>query len=1070
MADPSQSLAARGGYSIAELTRPIFTSKVPYSEWAGRVRYGAEIDTSRIESTVRAADVGIMWPMADMAREMLGLNPKAAGIVNKGLLPLAAADHDVTPAEGDGLNPDEAARVATKIREILKAIPGFKQALLDLAWGFFDGRAGLEKQLVRRPTGTGFEVWCERLDWIQPQRLSFEESRRLIVVDRWGDYGLFTRRGPVLDDVPGKFVTFTPRMFGDLQEREGLAPRYLYWLLFDRVNWRQRFLVSEQFGIPWRLIETQIAETLAGMKLGLPTRQDGGEGGAPGDDGVALDYAVQEAQNVVRDGVWAGLPGQKLRVEFPPDSVREFFSQGSDQILERLAFLTLHNSLSAAAPDAEAGRAGAVVNLGGENTVLDFRGALVSEVVQAQLVDVLVELNFGAAALPYSPTFQLRTQPPRDRDKETDRVLKVAAAVPVGAGSLYEASGVRPPNKGEDIVTPAPAGGAPGLPFGEGGAGSSPAALPHGESGSEDANGAIRDLVESADEDDQAAAADAEADGGHLARFFATPGRLVQPATVHGSPDVIVERGVREAVRFTSAWADELVDAVTGDDPARIYRNLAARERTLDVEPFTRALERRIVHTLMLGALDADHEATSDVTIAPATFDGGGRDFTALPFGEAIKAFAEKKVMTRRQFDRLTADAKRKAFTVAGLTTKRMLTTAHDELQKAITAGVDLREFSKSLGARFDAAGWTRLNPSHVENVFRTNVMGAYSDGRRAQMTQPHVLAARPYWQILGVDDARTRKTHAEAHGKVLPANDPFFARSGPPFGFQCRCRVISRSKKDLERLGLTPTFGAALKGLPDPGWSADAIAPPASYEPEDGPPPKAAPPAYRPAPFKDLPVEPLPKTEQPPEGAKGYLAFQKEQLAKCSAGEVKAIRSFTHGFDWTIREIDKGRSTDEILAGITAERARMPGRKWRTTPEQHLEQAKAYHRDLYSALRRMAPVSERTVLRGLRALDAATFKAILASEHVEIGAVSSASWDLNVAAHFAEVPYATDGAHSVLFKLKAKSARAIESVSKHRDERELLLMKGTRFRVVRVYRPEGAGAAAAAVVEAEEI
>jgi len=135
--------------------------------------------------------------------------------------------------------------------------------------------------------------------------------------------------------------------------------------------------------------------------------------------------------------------------------------------------------------------------------------------------------------------------------------------------------------------------------------------------------------------------------------------------------------------------------------------------------------------------------------------------------------------------------------------------------------------------------------------------MGAYADGRRAQMTQPHVLAARPYWQILGVDDARTRDTHREAHGKVLPANDPFFARSGGIVTSNCRCRVISRSRKDLERLGLTPTFGAALKGLPDPGWSADAIAPPASYEPEDGPPPKATPPAYKPAPFEELPVEP---------------------------------------------------------------------------------------------------------------------------------------------------------------------------------------------------------------------
>ena len=40
-------------------------------------------------------------PMADMARESIAHNPKASGILNKGLLPLASADWDITPAEGE---------------------------------------------------------------------------------------------------------------------------------------------------------------------------------------------------------------------------------------------------------------------------------------------------------------------------------------------------------------------------------------------------------------------------------------------------------------------------------------------------------------------------------------------------------------------------------------------------------------------------------------------------------------------------------------------------------------------------------------------------------------------------------------------------------------------------------------------------------------------------------------------------------------------------------------------------------------------------------------------------------
>jgi SPP1 gp7 family putative phage head morphogenesis protein len=150
-----------------------------------------------------------------------------------------------------------------------------------------------------------------------------------------------------------------------------------------------------------------------------------------------------------------------------------------------------------------------------------------------------------------------------------------------------------------------------------------------------------------------------------------------------------------------------------------------------------------------------------------------------------------------------------------------MLRTVHDELGKAIEEGTDLREFSRRLSERFDSAGWTQLNPSHVETVFRTGVMGAYNDGRKAQMSTPVMLKMRPYWQWLGVDDARTRPTHKAAIGKVLPATDPFFDRAGPPAGFNCRCRLVSRSARDLERLGLVPTIGAQLRGLPDEGWDA---------------------------------------------------------------------------------------------------------------------------------------------------------------------------------------------------------------------------------------------------------
>jgi uncharacterized protein with gpF-like domain len=88
-------------------------------------------------------------------------------------------------------------------------------------------------------------------------------------------------------------------------------------------------------------------------------------------------------------------------------------------------------------------------------------------------------------------------------------------------------------------------------------------------------------------------------------------------------------------------------------------------------------------------------------------------------------------------------------------------------------------------------------------------------------MRDPAVLAARPYWMITGVNDARTRPTHRKVHGDVILASDPVFDEKPLPWGHNCRCRFRSLSLADVKRLGLRVTTGAALHALPDPGWAA---------------------------------------------------------------------------------------------------------------------------------------------------------------------------------------------------------------------------------------------------------
>jgi hypothetical protein len=85
-------------------------------------------------------------------------------------------------------------------------------------------------------------------------------------------------------------------------------------------------------------------------------------------------------------------------------------------------------------------------------------------------------------------------------------------------------------------------------------------------------------------------------------------------------------------------------------------------------------------------------------------------------------------------------------------------------------------------------------------------------------MTQPAVLKLRPYWQIMGPDDDRKRPTHRKALGVVLPADHPFWRTAFPPFGYNCRERVVSRSQKWVDAHG---GVSSPPTGLPDPGFTS---------------------------------------------------------------------------------------------------------------------------------------------------------------------------------------------------------------------------------------------------------
>jgi SPP1 gp7 family putative phage head morphogenesis protein len=364
-----------------------------------------------------------------------------------------------------------------------------------------------------------------------------------------------------------------------------------------------------------------------------------------------------------------------------------------------------------------------------------------------------------------------------------------------------------------------------------------------------------------------------------------------QPRSTFGSPEDLIDRGTAALARQTERLGRALARATEGHTTPRAI--LAAIDRAAKRYPRERLadpLEREFAHAAWLGALDSDFEARENRPVALPSFAAlhaplllkydKSKDpaFSTRPQGEARKEFEAREPVTRDVYDAMSDAARRRAVTVANATSAEVVRSVKRELVQQVAQGADLADFKGAAVKRLEQAGWTPANPSHVENVLRTNVATAYNAGRYRQMTQPGVLKFRPYFQIMTVNDGppRQRPTHQAVHLVVLRADDPFWLHAYPPFGYQCRCRVRSLGIREGEKLVVS---GSTIRDLPDKGFTSgiaqldvppvppippanDILPPPANDVLPPGPvPPPPLPPANDVVPVPP----PLPRPKPPP-------------------------------------------------------------------------------------------------------------------------------------------------------------------------------------------------------------
>jgi len=141
------------------------------------------------------------------------------------------------------------------------------------------------------------------------------------------------------------------------------------------------------------------------------------------------------------------------------------------------------------------------------------------------------------------------------------------------------------------------------------------------------------------------------------------------------------------------------------------------------------------------------------------------------------------------KIDRAEADAEESARLQAEATQQAL----RDGLVDTLTGGGTLEDFRGAIKQVLEEKSF--LAERHVENVFRSNVMEAYSRGQ-AELVQadPQVASLYPYAAYHATHDDRTREQHLalETLGldgtNVYRVDDPVFQTFRPPWSFNCRC------------------------------------------------------------------------------------------------------------------------------------------------------------------------------------------------------------------------------------------------------------------------------------------
>jgi SPP1 gp7 family putative phage head morphogenesis protein len=207
-------------------------------------------------------------------------------------------------------------------------------------------------------------------------------------------------------------------------------------------------------------------------------------------------------------------------------------------------------------------------------------------------------------------------------------------------------------------------------------------------------------------------------------------------------------------------------------------------------------------------------------------------------FDEASDWFAGQSPVTPEVMAGLDDYAAARAWTISGVAQLDAVEAAHKVLQDAIDSGQKLETTMEKLEVALADYGF---GGHRLETIVRTNEQLAYNAGRYAQLSDPDLMAVRPYRQFDGIGDFRQSDICRARDGVTLPADHPWWSTNLPPLHHRCRSTWRALAAWEAERVpeakrvvpddldeaspgfGLTPDLDVAWR--PDVSDSPQALA-----------------------------------------------------------------------------------------------------------------------------------------------------------------------------------------------------------------------------------------------------